>query len=209
MKLRNATLVVAGATLAIAGSAHATIVWRFSDVYPGQAVFSAPGPWATLTITNGVNSGDVDFSITNNMPFGSGNFLGDLLLNTLVDPVGMTMTNPVHVDSFTSGENFQTDAGTMFDAEIAFPGGGGHLIPTATPWIPVATWTLHQAGLTENSFNAYSTPHDGNKPALALLHLQGLANIDSTKAVPSVPEPATLVLIGLGVSGLLRRRNRA
>lgn len=206
MKLNFRIAIISLGAL-LAASSQATIVWDFSTVYAGQPVFSTPGPWAELDISNGANAGDVNFAIKNLMPFGSGNFLGELLLNTVGNPAGITLSNGVHASLGSASENGTPDAGSRFDVDIKFPTGGGHLIPTNTPNVPVATWTLHQTGLTENSFLAFSTPSGQNPPAEALLHLQGLANIGSTKAVPTTaPEPASLAALGLGAIALLRKK---
>lgn len=190
-----------------AAAAQATILWSFDTIYFGQAIPSEAAPWGTLSISNGLNAGDVDFVFTNTMPYAGGlngvNFCGDLFLNTLGNPANITISNMVKVDGFQVGEdavgpNFGS---SQYDVGIIFPDDGHHLIPGQ-----VASWTLHDVGLTENSFLAYTSPGNGKPQAMALLHMQGIS-VDSSFATPSiVPEPTGLLAIGLGVAALLRRR---
>ena len=202
-------LAVFAALAASAVAANATVTIYFSTLYTGVTPNGAI-PWATLTITDGANAGDVDFSLTTDLA--SPQFLSQLMLNTVANPSGMTMSASSGTFSFAASEDGFSDAGQQFDVKIGFPtaNNGTRIDDTNS-----ATWTLSQNGLTENSFSALSTPsHDDDEDGIeALLHVQGIPDGDegtsSGKITPGpVPEPASLATLGLGALALLRRRKK-
>ncbi|MBI1757214.1 MAG: PEP-CTERM sorting domain-containing protein [Fimbriimonas ginsengisoli] len=195
--------VIAGLA-AGAVAAHATETINFSSVFTGGTP-SGPAPWATLQISNGVNPGDVNMTLTNNTSAASGQFIGELLLNLTSIPGDFsTSTSSSWFKSApTFGSNSISDAGEQFDVDILFR----EQPPKLTGGLS-ASWTFHGTGLTENSFMAFATPLDSNPSnVLALLHMQGLPQGGSTKLGGSpVPEPSAMAALLIGGAMLARRR---
>ncbi len=188
-----AVTVLAGCALA----AHATLTWNFTSIYTG----GNPGvaaPWFTLTIANGANSGDVNFTLTNDLPtsgIGASEFPSVLDLYSSIDPKNISL---LAGSSVVSGIGKATGPDHDMNLEVSFPNGKDHLIPPTG-----ASWTLHGTGLNEGSFV-------GKDPS-AVLHIQGLpdANGGSTWAKPgAVPEPASLAALAIGAVALLRKRKK-
>ena len=157
------------------GVSQATVVFNFSSVYAGDTP-SGSHPWASLTITDGANAGDVNFSLTNLMSHGSGQFLSYLELNLNANPSGTTMPTSNWVYGWGKGENYKTDEGQKFDYKIAFPSNDGDLLKGGD----TATWTFHKTGITEESFVALSTPagEDHHAGVYALLRVGGVGGHD-------------------------------
>lgn len=184
-----------GATVA---AAQATIIWNFSSVYTG-ADPGVSAPWFTLTIANGANAGDVNFTLANDLPTsgaGSTEFPSQLDLFSSINPKNISL------NAGSQGVSGISDKATGPDhnlnLEVNFPLGTGALHPPEG-----ASWTLHSNGLTENSF-------EGQNPA-ALLHIQGIPGgaegTTSTWAQPAaVPEPASIAALAIGALAMLRKR---
>ena len=106
----------------------------------------------------------------------------------------------------TQGLNTEQDAGLNFDLRQQFQtsnsgGGVNRLKPGES-----ISFTLTGAGVDANDFLSTAVPNGGNRnDVFAMIHLQGLPNGQSVK-LGSVPEPASLVAIGLGLAAIIRKR---
>lgn len=183
-----------------AASAFPVVVMDFDTLYTGVMPGGTP-PWATLTIQNsGVNT--VTMTLAHNPTSAAGQFLSRLFLNIDPYPNNLTFTP---VSGPISSHQFSQDGvnlvGGPYDFAVYFV-----LAPPANRLLPgvSATWQVSGTGLDENSF--WTTSPGG---VIAMLHIQGIGpNGEDSGHVTLVPEPASLLAIGVGLAALAMRRKR-
>jgi hypothetical protein len=191
--------------LAVVGftSAHASIVFQFNTVIAG-----APqgGPtFATLTIEDsGVDTVTLTLAHTADPNVAGGQAIMSLLLN--VDPYigGINVTSAdSKFEGFSASQNGQNDSGASFDLQLNFD-----IAPPTDRFLAgdSAVMTATGSGLTENSFDALSA---GNQQWQGMIHFISIPpDGNSAKVVTGepVPEPATILALGLGLAALIKRR---
>jgi hypothetical protein len=174
-----------------------------------------PAPWLNATFTD-VSSGVVDMKITA-VDLAAGEKIGDVCFNVNppFDPANLLFSAPtvtggtVGILSLTKGEDvFAADGDGYFDIHLAFDTTTAGAFSNGE----AVDYTITLAGLTANSFIALSTPHGGFGPFYAAAHIQGLGTLQDKSAwvttlePPTVPEPTTIGLLGLGALALRRRK---
>ncbi len=192
--------------LAAVGSvtANAAIVFEFNTVIAG-----APqgGPtFATLTIEDsGVDTVTLTLAHTADPNLAGGQSIHYMLLN--IDPFvgGINITSSdSKFEGFSASQDGQNDSGGSFDLQIDFD-----IAPPSDRFLAgdSAIMTATGSGLTENSFDALSA---GNQQWQGMIHFISIPpEGDSAKVVTGndpVPEPATLMALGLGLAALIKRR---
>ena len=157
------------------------------------------GPvFARLTFENaGLDTVTMTLENTALLPAADGQAISRLLLN--VDPFvsGSLSSLSSKLKSWEFKEDGFTDTGATFDLRINFDNNFNNRILPGDSIVMTATGN----GLTENSFDALSV---GNNQYPGMVHLISIPpNGDSAKAVP---EPASMIALGLGALALVRRR---
>ncbi len=212
-KLGIAVVVVSPTLWSARG--EAAVTFNFDTIISGGTP-SGTSPWATLLIEN-AGSNTVNMTLSHVADAGSGQFLSQLLLNLNVVPGNLAIIeSSPKIVGFAFGNNaFNAPGNNRFDLEVSFGtanrnGGIERLKPGES-----VSWQLTGTGLTEDSFLA--TTKDG---WYNMIHVQGIPGKgkDSSSKITGdyyyceppteqpVPEPASLVALGLGAAALLRRR---
>lgn len=210
MRLGMLSAVVAFCVALAAAAARGALVTYDLDVeYSGATPPAGAGPWLRATFDDGGAPGSVSLTLTA-LNLTGGEFVNDWLfnldpgfsaksLNFAVQSTTGTFATPVVV----TGDNDHSAAGsTMFDILIDFDNappasrfGAGESI----------TYTITGiATLTANAFNFLSVG-GGQGPFFTAAHVQGIGASGNDSGWV-VPEPASLGLLALGVTALLRRR---
>lgn len=159
--------------------------------------------WATLTVSdNGPDN--VLVRLDHNATSTSGQFITQLWFNLdPFTPVAQQSKTPSNkFGTFTASQDGVGTAGIDFDLFQTFQtsnaGGGVNRLKPGE----FVTFELVGSGLTASDFLSTSS---GNGEFLGMIHLQGIDGGGSAK-ISSVPEPATLGALGVGLAALLRRR---
>lgn len=188
-------LVVGGA------SAQALITMDFEVVLTGATPGGA-SPWATLTIQD-IAADTVEMTLTHHATSTAGQFVSRLWMNIEPFPNDLVFSTS---SSKISGHTFSQDGintvGGPYDFSVQF-----NLAPPAARLLPgdSATWQVSGTGLTENSFLAMSPGG-----IQAMIHIQGIGpGGEDSGHITVVPEPATMLAIGVGLAALAARRRRS
>ena len=161
------------------------------------------GPvFARLTFENaGVDTVTMTLENTAMLPAADGQAISRLLLN--VDPFvsGSISSLSSKLKSWEFKEDGFTDVAGAFDLKITFDNrSNNRILPGGS-----IVMTAMGGGLTENSFNALSA---GNNQYLGMVHLISIPPDGDSAKVTAVPEPASMIALGLGALALVRRRKR-
>ncbi len=200
--------------------AFATIVsFEMSVIFEGTVTPTNPPPWLIATFDDGGLAGAVDLVISApGLPSnGKGEKVAKMLFN--LDPIFDQADLDVMDFSITSrtgqfydpvitklidDSTHKADGDGYFDIMIDFDNDG---------WIrafnggDIIEYTITLAGLTADSF-VFPSAADGAGTGVYVTaaHLLGLGEAGEDSSWVTVPEPATICLLGLGALGLLRKR---
>jgi hypothetical protein len=135
-------------------------------------------------------------SVWDNMVFGNGSFLSRLFLETTLSaaiPNGTYISGNT-IDGWSNGG---TNAGFSYDKLVKYPVSNN---PNSDRFLTgeVSVFTLQASGLDATDFTR------------AMVHIQGIGNGDSAKFTgEAVPEPGTMIALGMGIAAAVRRRKKA
>jgi hypothetical protein len=187
------------------------LTFDFSVVLTGDTPVG-DDPWARVTIDD-IGANTVRVTLENLTDPEDGQFLTALYLN--IDPfVDVTASN------FVDGGKFNPDS-TVFDDEDAFGSanytfdlfadfdttnsGGGEQRINGGEFV---SFDLTGTGLSSASFLALSSK-DGAPDTYGMIHIQGIPGEgEGSSKIGTVPEPASMAVLGLGAAALLRRRRK-
>jgi hypothetical protein len=189
--------------------AHADVSFDFGVVLTGDTPVGST-PWANVSI---VDSGadTVTVTVTNLTDPADGQFLTALYLN--IDPfVDVTASNFVGGDIFNpdntvlDGEDAFHTANYTFDlfANFDTSNSGG----TRFNGGDSVSFDLSGDGLSSASFLVASSK-DGSPDTFGMIHIQGIpGDGEGSSKIGTVPEPASMAVLGLGALALARRRRK-
>ena len=199
--------------LVMAINANAGIVsFEMTEIFDGQGIPTNPGPWVNVTFDDGGSPGTVDLTIAASGLDGIHEKVAGVYINLdpTIDPTGLIFSGTAKTGSFEDpvisqgADDFKADGDGYYDILISFD---NTVADSAFNYGDTVTYTITLDGLTADSFDFLSAPGGGNGPYKTAAHLLSLGGEDGDSAWATVPEPATIGLLGLGTV-LLRRRKK-
>jgi hypothetical protein len=189
-------------------SAKAALVFDIGYKFNGDGTMYNPGPWMNITFVD-VSPGVVDMTITN-VGLAGGEKVKSVYLNldpnlnpallAFSDP---TITGNVEVDSISKGiDSYQANGDGLYDILIEFNTDGPN---KAFNGGEAVEYTISLSGLTASSFDFVSAEDGGVGQYKVATHINSPSDVDGTSVWATIPEPATIALLGLGAIALLRK----
>ena len=197
-------------------AAHADMI-QYNMVHEFSGAFDpqGPQPWMTTTIDDGGTPGSVEITLDNLNLVGM-EFVGKWYMN-LVDEVTIGDLNfsvSSKIGAFldplmsASTDTYMADGDGKYDIlfDFAPPPGGASALFGVGETVVISVNDGATGTLIAGDFAALSAPAGGHGPFPVAAHVQGISGGESGWV--TVPEPASIALLGLGALALLRTRRR-
>jgi hypothetical protein len=210
--MRSTTLCAASVLLLLcmAPLGHANSFTYQLDVnYEGDPPGGA-GPWLTATFAD-TGVGEVKLTLQANA-LAAGAYVASCYFNTnygsFIQPLflGLESSGP---SAAISSDDFNVGGASGFDLQFQFPGSVDYFDSS-----DVVNYSLFGTSLSAASFNLKNDNSNGDYYAAAMLKFktsnEAASWIGATSSIAPVPEPATMLLFGMGLSGFgfwIRRRS--
>lgn len=189
MRLPKHLAWVAAAMLTVTVS-HASVIFLFTTPHSGGTPSGVPA-WAAMTINNISGGVQITLNHLSTAPSEPNRFISQLNLLFDTIPSGFNTLSDPYITNITTGSF--TNAGLSFNVKVNFK-----VAPPSSRLKQGMSSTFQLFGVSEANFVGANNS--------AMIHFQALQNGDSSKVI--APEPASLIALGAGLSGLVGRRLR-
>jgi hypothetical protein len=186
----------------------ALVSFDIGMIFNGTGMPTNPAPWLNAAFED-VSANTVELTITTINLTGTEK-IGEVYFNLdpALNPNQLGFTNPTivsgqfEIPSISKGyDSCKADGDGLYDFSFTFSGGAA----LAFNGGDAVKYTLTLAGLTSDSFNFTSAHGGGEGEYITAAHLMALGTSNNS-VWATIPEPATMTLLGLGVMGLLKKR---